>query len=129
MTYYYSLAGSQEQWDIKTNEYGFFSRGEDLNEVERIRKNVNPNGNLRIVFLGLGMKKEVGTLVQLPIWASPNCVFLVSSNVHVDRPNVYQIPSDYLESQNYIAASDLVISKAGWGMIGELYVRMFRHYG
>ena len=53
------------------------------------------------------------------MWDSPNCVFLVSSNVQVNRQNVIQIPADYSESQNYIAASDLVISKAGWGMIGE----------
>ena len=65
------------------------------------------------------MKIDVGSLEQFPIWDSPVCVFLVSSNVQVSRSNVFQIPSNYLESQNYIAASDLVISKAGWGMIGE----------
>ncbi|MCM2535848.1 hypothetical protein NDK43_30645 [Neobacillus pocheonensis] len=65
------------------------------------------------------MKIDVSLLEQLPIWDSPNCVFVVSSNVQVNRSNVFQIPIEYLESQNYIAASDLVISKAGWGMIGE----------
>lgn len=65
------------------------------------------------------MKIDVGSLEQLPIWNSPDCVFLVSSNVRVNLPNVFHIPADYLESQNYIAASDLVISKAGWGMVGE----------
>jgi hypothetical protein len=119
MTYFYSLATSQEQWDIKTSVYGFYSREFDLKEVKRIRGLVNPQGNKRIVFLGLGMKIDVGTLNQLPIWDNPNCVFFVSSNIHVDRPNIFPIPSDYLESQNYIAASDLVISKAGWGIIGE----------
>ncbi|MEH7111518.1 glycosyltransferase [Neobacillus niacini] len=119
MSYYFSLAGSQEQWSIKTNEYGFFSREIDINEVNIIRNLVNPEGNQQIVFLGLGMKIDVGILERLPIWESPNCVFLVSSNVHVERPKVFQIPKSYLESQNYIAASDLVISKAGWGMIGE----------
>ncbi|MEH7373556.1 glycosyltransferase family protein [Neobacillus drentensis] len=119
MTYFFSLAGSQEQWDLGASAYGFFSREVDLQEVERIRRLVNPNCNKKIIFLGLGMKIGVGPLEQLPIWDSPNCVFLVSSNVQVNRPNVFQIPSDYLESQNYIATSDLVISKAGWGMIGE----------
>jgi len=65
------------------------------------------------------MKINVGSLETLPIWDSPNTSFIVSSNVRVKRKNVYQIPSDYIETQNYIAASDLVISKAGWGMIGE----------
>ncbi|WP_066070700.1 glycosyltransferase [Neobacillus soli] len=119
MTYFYSLAGSQEQWNLYLNEYGFFSREVDGKEVQRIRHLVDPEGNKKIIFLGLGMKIDVGSLEQLPIWDSPDCVFLVSSNLKVNQPNVFQIPSDYLESQNYIAASDLLISKAGWGMIGE----------
>lgn len=119
MTYFNSLAGSQEQCGLSSNEYGFFSREIDFKEVQRIIQSVDPEGNKKIVFLGLGMKIDVGSLEGLPIWDSPNCVFLVSSNVQVNRKNVFQIPSDYVESQNYIAASDLVISKAGWGMIGE----------
>ncbi|MEH7440194.1 glycosyltransferase [Neobacillus drentensis] len=119
MSYYFSLAGSQEDWNVNTKEFGFFSREVDDNEVSRIRRLVNPYGNKKIIFLGLGMKIDVGTLERLPIWSSPDCVFLISSNVQVDLPNTFQIPAGYLESQNYIAASDLVISKAGWGMVGE----------
>ncbi|SMQ85065.1 conserved hypothetical protein [Bacillus sp. OV166] len=119
MTRFYSLAGSNENWNVPTNHYGFFSREVDLQEVQRIRNLINPNAHQHVIFLGLGMKIDVGILEQLPIWESPDCLFLVSSNVKVNRSNVFQIPTDYLESQNYIAASDLVISKAGWGMIGE----------
>jgi UDP-N-acetylglucosamine transferase subunit ALG13 len=119
MTYFFSLAGSNENWNMPTNDYEFFSREMDPQEVQRIRGLVNPNDDMKIIFLGLGMKINVDSLDQLPIWDSPNCVFVVSSNAKVNRSNVFQIPTDYLESQNYIAASDLVISKAGWGMIGE----------
>jgi UDP-N-acetylglucosamine transferase subunit ALG13 len=119
MTSFFSLAGSKENWNVQLNHYGFFSREIDLQEVKRIRQYANPKGNLKVVFLGLGMKIDVGSLNELPIWNSPNCAFLISSNVQVNRPNVFQIPEDYLESQNFIAASDLVISKAGWGIIGE----------
>lgn len=119
MKYFFSLAGSNEKWKMESSEYGFFSRDINVQEVERIKGLVNPNGDKKVIFLGLGMKIDVGSLEQLPIWDSPECVFLVSSNVHVSRTNVYQIPLGYIESQNYIAASDLVISKAGWGMIGE----------
>ncbi|WP_074432813.1 glycosyltransferase [Neobacillus jeddahensis] len=119
MTYFFSLAGSREIWQVPTKQYGFFSRDIDAEEVQRIRKMADPKGNKKVIFLGLGMKIDVDTLNQLPIWQSPDCVFLVSSNVHVDRSNVFQIPEDYIESQHYLAAADLVISKAGWGMIGE----------
>jgi hypothetical protein len=119
MTYFFSLAGSNERSYMPTNDYGFFSRVIDFKEVQRIRGMVNPNDHMKIVFLGLGMKIDVDSLNYLPIWDSPNCVFIVSSNVNVKKSNVFQIPTDYLESQNFIAASNLVISKAGWGMIGE----------
>lgn len=33
--------------------------------------------------------------------------------------NVVNLPIDILDTQNYIAASDMVITKAGWGTIGE----------
>ncbi|WP_342042978.1 glycosyltransferase family protein [Bacillus sp. OTU2372] len=119
MTHFFSLAGSYEAWNVTTKQYGFFSREVNLKEVKRIRGLINPNGQKHVVFLGLGMKIGVDSLEMFPIWDSPDCVFIVSSNVHVNRSNVFRIPSDYLESQNYIATSDLVISKAGWGMIGE----------
>ncbi|WP_148630538.1 glycosyltransferase family protein [Bacillus sp. E214] len=119
MDHYFSLAGSQEPWNSKVQDYGFFSRAIDEKEVNRIQQLINPTGNNNIVFLGLGMKIDLDLLESLPIWDSPNVSFIVSTNVKVIRENVYQVPIDYIETQNYIAASNLVISKAGWGMIGE----------
>ncbi|PPA70534.1 hypothetical protein C4B60_13100 [Jeotgalibacillus proteolyticus] len=40
----------------------------------------------------------------------------------IQLPNVVKIPSNYTESQNYIAASDLVITKAGWGTVSEAVI-------
>ncbi|MEO2075936.1 MAG: hypothetical protein ABGX20_11245 [Bacillus sp. (in: firmicutes)] len=122
MTYFYSLAGCQERWNIKKREYGFFSREIENQEVKKIRRLVDPFNNKFVIFLGLGMKIDVGSLELLPIWKSPNCSFLISSNIDVNLPNLLRIPCNYLESQNYIAASDLVISKAGWGIVGEALI-------
>lgn len=36
--------------------------------------------------------------------------------------NIIQLPVDILDTQNYIAASDIVISKAGWGTIAEAII-------
>ncbi|WP_051157501.1 hypothetical protein [Anoxybacillus ayderensis] len=121
MTYFFSLAGSKEpDWGMKeTKQFGFFARNVDGNEVNRIRELVNPTGEKFVVFFGLGMKIDIGQLERLPIWDSPNCAFIVSSNVQVQRPNVFSIPKDYIESQHYIAAADLVISKPGWGIVSE----------
>ncbi|QHN50619.1 hypothetical protein EPB69_16615 [Geobacillus stearothermophilus] len=121
MTYYFSLAGSKEpDWGAKgTKQFGFFAREVDGNEVNRIRKLVNPTGDQFVVFFGLGMKIDIAKLERLPIWDSPNCTFIVSSNVQVQGPNVFFVPKDYIESQHYIAAADLVISKPGWGIVSE----------
>ena len=121
MTYFFSLAGSQEpDWGMKeTKPFGFFARNVDGNEVHRIRELVNPTGEKFVVFFGLGMKIDIAQLERLPIWDSRNCVFIVSSNVQVQRSNVFSIPKDYIESQHYIATADLVISKPGWGIVSE----------
>ncbi|MEK6446653.1 glycosyltransferase family protein [Priestia aryabhattai] len=121
MTYHFSLACSKEpHWDIEENQnFGFYSRKIDQYEVQRIRKKIDPEGNSHIIYFGLGMKVDIGTLSELPIWQSPNCKFIVSSNVDVDHPDVYHIPKNAVETQHYVAAADLVLTKAGWGTISE----------
>ncbi|WP_338789223.1 glycosyltransferase family protein [Priestia megaterium] len=121
MTYHFPLACSNEpHWGIKENQsFSFYSRKIDDYEVQRIRKEIDPAGKSHIIYFGLGMKVDIGTLSQLPIWQSPNCKFIVSSNVEVNHPNVYHIPTDAVETQHYVAAADLVLTKAGWGTISE----------
>lgn len=119
MDYYFSLATNQEKWGrIDQHEFSFFSRTVNQDEVNRIRKFVNPKGNKKIVFVGIGMKIDV-PLMDLPIWSNAENVYIVSSNVQVEGDNIFKIPFDYTESQNYIAASDIIITKAGWGTVSE----------
>jgi hypothetical protein len=120
MTYFFELAGSYEpKWGRETRQFGFFAREIDDVRVELIRKRVDPDGDRCVVFFGLGMKVELGRLDQLPLWDSPDCMFIVSSNVSIDRPNVFVIPPQDTESQWYIAAADIVFSKPGWGTVSE----------
>lgn len=121
MTYYFPLACSNEPyWGIEENQsFDFYSRHIDDHEVQRIRKEIDPAGKNHIIYFGLGMKVDIGTLSELPIWQSPNCKFIVSSNVKVNHPNVYPIPKNAVETQHYVAAADLVLTKAGWGTISE----------
>ena len=121
MMYHFSLVCSDEpHWGIKENQsFGFYSREIDDSEVRRIRKEIDPAEKGHIIYFSLGMKVDIGTLAELPIWQSPNCKFIVSSNVNVNHPNVYHIPKDAVETQHYVAAADLVLTKAGWGTISE----------
>ncbi|WP_411334056.1 glycosyltransferase [Metabacillus indicus] len=121
MDYFFSLAGSVEpQWGTKDNQsFGFFSRRVSETEVRRIRDSLDPQGDKHLVFLPIGMKIDMGDITKLPLWNRENCIFVVSSNMTIDHPNVHKIPSSYTEVQNFVAAADLVISKAGWGTISE----------
>lgn len=123
MDHFIGLAGCAEPaWGCKDRIHtGFFCRQPDAAEVRRIRHRLARDGR-RIVFFALGMSIEVEELQALPIWDSENVSFIVSSNMMVEREHIYRIPPDYSESQNYVAAADLVITKPGWGTIGEAVV-------
>lgn len=113
-------AGNEPKWGKQRNtSIGFFSREMDNEKIRTIREKINLEGNNTIIYFGLGMKIDVDTLNNFNIWDSPNCVFIVANNVNIERENVYKIPIDDTESQNYIAASDIVISKPGWGTVSE----------
>lgn len=120
MSYYISLEGNiktishQNEPDIP-----FFSRDIDWNEVERIRTELVKDDKI-LVFYGLGMKINHDLLVdQLKLFQSEDCTFIVSSHVNYESENVYRIPNDYLETQHFVAASDLVITKPGWSTVSE----------
>lgn len=121
MDYYFSLTTSNEpKWGIVgEREFGFVSRECDEKEVKELRQKIDPNGSKTIVYFGLGMRSMMDQLDTLALWDSPNCTFVVSNNVDVQKENVYKIPKHYTESQHFISASDLVITKAGWSTIAE----------
>lgn len=119
--YFFYLGGSEEPlWGRKDNEnFSFYSRKIDPNEVKKIRRSLGVSKEKKLVFVGIGMKINELDIDVLPLWDNSSCVFIVSSNIKVDRENVFSIPPDYLESQNYIGASDIIITKPGWGTVGE----------
>ncbi|MBM7573501.1 glycosyltransferase family protein [Aquibacillus albus] len=121
MDFFFSLAGENEQQlcNKKKHRFNFLARNTEKEEVERIIDSINPDKNKTVVYFGLGMKVDINDLHSLELWNSDDCVFLVSSNLEIDKPNVYKIPKQYTESQNYVAASDIVISKAGWSTVSE----------
>lgn len=121
MDYFLALAGSVEcNWGRNENvAFGFYSRNIKQEEVERIRRSLNPGGTKNIIFVPIGMKINLGDLSHLSLWNQPNCIFVVSSNMECSHPNVVRIEPGYTEVQHYVAASDLVISKAGWGTVSE----------
>jgi UDP:flavonoid glycosyltransferase YjiC (YdhE family) len=121
MAHFYALAGSKEPWG-KQQYYGYFSRKTDQVEVNRFKQLFNPDGTKNIIFMPIGLKIDIGEISNLPLWDDPNCVFVVSQNMNVHHQNVHQVPTGYNEVQNIVGASDLVISKAGWGTCAEAVI-------
>ncbi|MGR9048641.1 glycosyltransferase family protein [Halobacillus faecis] len=124
MSYYYSLAGSGEPtWGkVEEESFNWLARTTESYEVQRIKDKVNQSGEKVIVYFGLGMKINIEDIHLFELWNNDDCIFLVSSNLNVDLPNVYKIPDNITESQNYIAAADIVISKAGWSTVSEAVI-------
>ncbi|WP_144027312.1 glycosyltransferase family protein [Paenibacillus selenitireducens] len=120
MDYFIALAGQQEEnWGRKAKyDFLFYSRETNQVEVNRIRNEINPDNDKTIVFVGIGMGLHID-LSDNAFWNDEQCVFVVSNNLNVSRSNIHSIPKEYTESQNYIAASDVIVTKAGWGTLSE----------
>ncbi|MDY2882889.1 MAG: glycosyltransferase [Romboutsia timonensis] len=94
-------------------EVGFTCRKIDFDRVEKIKQQY---GKSIMVTCGksanlntINMKNFNGTIFTTPgidIDCGDDC-------------NVVNLPIDVLDTQNYMAASNMVITKAGWGTIGE----------
>ena len=69
-----------------------------------------------IVFVSVGRSvdlKEVIDVEELPY------DFIYTEGMNLSGENAYKLPSDTLNTQDYIKAADYVITKAGWGTIAE----------
>ncbi|MFC7371381.1 glycosyltransferase [Fictibacillus iocasae] len=117
MDCFIALAGSDEHWDNQINA-GFYARHVNEETVQKIKQSFNK----KLIFMPIGMKIELGSINELPIWDHPQFSFVVSHNMNIEHPNVTQIQENDNEVQHYVAAADLVISKAGWGTAAEAAV-------
>ncbi|MCQ6558888.1 hypothetical protein [Paenibacillus mendelii] len=122
MDHFIALPGAEKEphWGrrdaIRTE---FFCRVPDEWEITKLRARINPDRSKCIVFFALGMSVDVHDLSELAMWEDDRCRFIVSSNMAIERENVFRIPGDYTESQNYVAIADVVITKPGWGTVSE----------
>ncbi|WP_212935758.1 hypothetical protein [Bacillus hominis] len=121
MDYFFTLAGSNENnWArLNTTSFNFYSRAVNSLEVKKLERKLNPTGKKQIIFMPIGMKIDIGDINELPLWDDERYVFIVSHNMKIEHENVYKIPENYTESQNYVATANGIISKAGWGTVGE----------
>lgn len=95
---------------------GFICREIDYDKVEHIKKKY-----AKSIFITCG---KSASLNNINIKNFEGTIFTTSGITinHEGNCNVINLPVDILDTQNYIAASNMVISKAGWGTIGEAII-------
>ena len=108
-------------------EMGLFQIKREINLISR--EITKPRSSLRlecgipesdlVVYLGLGKSLGSAFLRHLKDNDSPGISFLVSAGVELPNKNVIHIPEGEIETQNYIAMCDLVVSKAGYSTASE----------
>ena len=69
-----------------------------------------------IVFVALGMSAQFTQPVSVE---GVNAHFYVTEGVPLTGSNVTVIPYSTLHTQDYVAAADYVVTKAGWGTVAE----------
>ena len=94
-------------------EVGFTCREIDLDKVEKIKQQYGKS-----IMVTCGKSANLNTISIKNF----NGTIFTTSGIDItceEDCNVVNLPIDILDTQNYIAASDMVITKAGWGTIGE----------
>ena len=94
-------------------EVGFTCREIDLDKVEKIKQQYGKS-----IMVTCGKSANLNTISIKNF----NGTIFTTSGIDItceEDCNVVNLPIDILDTQNYIAASDMVITKAGWGTIAE----------
>lgn len=94
-------------------EVGFTCRDIDHDRVEKIKQQ---HGKSIMVTCGKSANLNTINIKNF------NGTIFTTSGIDItceEDCNVINLPINILDTQNYIAASDMVITKAGWGTIGE----------
>lgn len=95
------------------NEVGFTCRDINIDKVEKIKQQYGKS-----IMITCGKSANLNTINIKNF----NGTIFTTSGIEItceEDCNIVNLPIDTLDTQNYIAASDMVISKAGWGTIAE----------
>lgn len=87
----------------------------DFNE-ENI-KNIKKQHTKKIVFISVGRYVELKESINVE---NLNYDFVVTEGMNLERKNVTYLPRSITNTQDYIKASDYIITKAGWGTVSEI---------
>lgn len=111
-TWIYSLNGYIKEYANNPKYIGLCCRNFQNKNVKEIRSNFNKP----IVFISVGRSVTLNkgiNVEKLPY------DFIYTDGVKLLGQNTYKLPVETLNTQDYIKASDYVITKAGWSTVSE----------
>lgn len=97
------------------NEYeeiAFCSREFNLVKADKIKNSFKKP----MVYLSVGRSVDLKDEIDV---SNFNYDFIVTDGINIKGHNVYYLPKETPNTQDYLMASDFVISKAGWGTVSE----------
>lgn len=106
-----SIINCQDVYDV-----GFTCRNIDYDRVNKIKQQYGDS-----IMITCGKSANLNTINIKNF----NGTIFTTSGIEItceENCNIVNLPLDIKDTQNYIAASDLIISKAGWGTIGEALI-------
>lgn len=97
-------------------EASLLSRSIDYSEAERIKESYDRP----IVFVSLGGSAALEKKIDV---SNLEYEFIVTQGLNLCGDNVHVLPSDMINTMDYIAASKYVISKGGWSTVAEILLQ------
>lgn len=93
-------------------EVSLCSRKFNVEQVDKIKNSFNK----KIVYISVGRSVDLKGKIDV---SNLNYDFIVTDGIKITGHNVHYLNKETLNTQDYLMASDFVITKAGWGTISE----------
>ncbi|WP_087033594.1 glycosyltransferase [Trichococcus palustris] len=109
----YDLMLPTHDLDVPRKQIGFLARKFDPDRIAAIKNQYGPS-----IFITCGKSADLNN-IQVDNYTGT--IFTTSGiNITVNtNAKVVQLPVETFDTHNYLAASDIIIAKAGWGTISE----------
>ena len=113
----YDLMLPAPKLSVPRKKIGFICRRFDTDRIAAIKEQYGPS-----IFITCGKSADLNN-IQIDNW---NGTIFTTSGINITSAanstadaTVVQLPVETFDTHNYLAASDIVIAKAGWGTISE----------
>ena len=111
----YPMALELKGLTCPVRDIGFISRQISRERIKEIRK-----GKTSVLFVGIG---KASALEKVRIRGFKGTIYMTEGlEIEAEGSEIVRLPNETGDTQNYVAASDYVITKAGWSSVAEALI-------